>query len=37
MGYEAVHRMSGWPDLKQRLGPCRRVFAFFHQVGGAVC
>lgn len=23
--------MEGWEDLKQRLGPCRRVFAFMHQ------
>ena len=32
LDYEAVHRMEGWGDLRQRLGPCRRIFAFFHQV-----
>ncbi|GAB4820277.1 hypothetical protein N2152v2_007323 [Parachlorella kessleri] len=31
MAYEAVHSMAGWSDLRQRLGPARRVFAFFHQ------
>eukprot|EP00128_Syssomonas_multiformis_P012316 Colp12_sorted_trinity150504_noHs@28196 len=29
--YEAVHPMRGWMDLKQRLGPGRRCFAFFHR------
>ncbi|MEJ2593097.1 MAG: malonyl-CoA decarboxylase family protein [Candidatus Thiodiazotropha sp.] len=28
--YEAVHPMSGWDDLRRRLGPDRRCFAFFH-------
>ena len=28
--YEAVHFMSGWNDLKKRLGPNRRCYAFFH-------
>ncbi|MDR3467055.1 MAG: malonyl-CoA decarboxylase [Xanthobacteraceae bacterium] len=29
--YEAVHPISGWPDLKNRLEPPdRRCFAFFH-------
>ncbi|MFT2110016.1 malonyl-CoA decarboxylase [Marinomonas sp. 2405UD68-3] len=28
--YEAVHFMSGWDDLKKRLGPNRRCYAFFH-------
>lgn len=28
--YEAVHSMSGWDDLKKRLGPNRRCYAFFH-------
>ena len=28
--YEAVHRISGWDDLKNRLGTDRRCFAFFH-------
>jgi malonyl-CoA decarboxylase len=27
---EAVHPVSGWEDLKNRLEPDRRVFAFFH-------
>ncbi|KNC47066.1 malonyl-CoA decarboxylase [Thecamonas trahens ATCC 50062] len=30
MDYERVHRMDGWEDLKQRLGPGRRCYAFFH-------
>ena len=30
MNYERVHRMAGWDDLKQRLGPGRRCYAFFH-------
>lgn len=28
--YEAVHRMDGWDDLRRRLAPDRRCFAFFH-------
>ncbi|MEM9604654.1 MAG: malonyl-CoA decarboxylase [Pseudomonadota bacterium] len=28
--YEAVHRVSGWDDLKNRLAEDRRCFAFFH-------
>lgn len=28
--YEAVHPMSGWEDLRRRLGSDRRCFAFFH-------
>ncbi len=28
--YEAVHRIRGWDDLKNRLGTDRRCFAFFH-------
>ncbi|GAB4349500.1 MAG: malonyl-CoA decarboxylase [Gammaproteobacteria bacterium] len=28
--YEAVHPMSGWEDLRRRLGRDRRCFAFFH-------
>jgi malonyl-CoA decarboxylase len=27
---EAVHAISGWDDLKNRLDPDRRFFAFFH-------
>jgi malonyl-CoA decarboxylase len=27
---EAVHTVSGWDDLKNRLDPDRRFFAFFH-------
>src|ERR1700722_2712530 len=29
-GYEAVHEMRGWRDLRGRLAPDRRCFAFFH-------
>ena len=29
--YEAVHEIEGWPDLRRRLAPDRRCFAFFHQ------
>ncbi|HVJ54682.1 MAG TPA: malonyl-CoA decarboxylase [Aliidongia sp.] len=29
--YEAVHEIDGWPDLRRRLAPDRRCFAFFHQ------
>src|SRR5271165_1730624 len=28
--YEAVHEITGWEDLRRRLGPDRRCFAFFH-------
>lgn len=28
--YEAVHDIRNWDDLKQRLSPKRRCFAFFH-------
>jgi len=28
--YEAVHEISGWQDLKDRLDSDRRCFAFFH-------
>jgi malonyl-CoA decarboxylase len=28
--YEAVHPMTGWEDLRRRLGRDRRCFAFFH-------
>lgn len=27
---ESVHRIGGWEDLRRRLGPDRRCFAFFH-------
>ena len=27
--YEAVHEVQGWDDLRRRLGPDRRCFAFF--------
>jgi len=30
MRYEAVHPFDGWEDLRARLAPDRRVFAFFH-------
>jgi hypothetical protein len=30
MRYEAVHPFGGWEDLRARLAPDRRVFAFFH-------
>jgi malonyl-CoA decarboxylase len=29
-GYEAVHEVRGWADLKNRLDEDRRCFAFFH-------
>jgi malonyl-CoA decarboxylase len=29
-GYEAVHEMRGWRDLRGRLAVDRRIFAFFH-------
>jgi malonyl-CoA decarboxylase len=28
--YEAVHEIDGWTDLRRRLAPDRRCFAFFH-------
>jgi malonyl-CoA decarboxylase len=28
--HEAVHEIDGWPDLRRRLEPDRRCFAFFH-------
>ncbi len=28
--YEAVHEIAGWNDLRRRLAPDRRCFAFFH-------
>ncbi|MCD6680415.1 MAG: malonyl-CoA decarboxylase [Burkholderiaceae bacterium] len=28
--HEAVHRIDGWNDLRRRLEPDRRCFAFFH-------
>jgi malonyl-CoA decarboxylase len=28
--YEAVHEVQGWDDLRRRVGPDRRCFAFFH-------
>jgi len=28
--YEAVHEIQGWEDLRRRLSPDRRCFAFFH-------
>jgi len=30
IAYEAVHEIRGWEDLRQRLGPERRCFAYFH-------
>ena len=30
IAYEAVHQVSGWGDLKDRLSHDRRCFAFFH-------
>ena len=30
IAYEAVHEIRGFPDLKRRLQPDRRCFAFFH-------
>ncbi len=28
--YEAVHHIASWDDLKRRLAPDRRLYAFFH-------
>ena len=30
IAYEAVHEIKGWDDLRRRLAPDRRCFAFFH-------
>ena len=30
IAYEAVHEIQGWHDLRRRLAPDRRCFAFFH-------
>lgn len=30
IGYEAVHDITSWDDLKRRLAPDRRLYAFFH-------
>jgi malonyl-CoA decarboxylase len=30
IAYEAVHEIKGWDDLRRRLAPDRRWFAFFH-------
>ncbi len=30
IAYEAVHEISGWPDLRRRLQGDRRCFGFFH-------
>jgi malonyl-CoA decarboxylase len=30
IAYEAVHEIRGWEDLRRRLAPDRRCFAFFH-------
>jgi malonyl-CoA decarboxylase len=30
IAYEAVHEIKGWGDLRRRLAPDRRCFAFFH-------
>jgi malonyl-CoA decarboxylase len=30
IAYEAVHEIRGWNDLRRRLAPDRRCFAFFH-------
>ena len=32
IAYEAVHEIQGWDDLRRRLAPDRRCFAFFHPV-----
>ncbi|KAJ1563876.1 hypothetical protein HK405_000425, partial [Cladochytrium tenue] len=31
MRYEAVHAVASWDELKQRLGPGRLCYAFFHK------
>ncbi len=30
MNYEAVHKISGWDDLRKRVSTGRRCYAFFH-------
>src|SRR6185436_1599478 len=30
IGYEAVHQIQGWDDLRRRLEKDRRCYAFFH-------
>ncbi|HEY0912847.1 MAG TPA: malonyl-CoA decarboxylase, partial [Bradyrhizobium sp.] len=30
IAYEAVHEIHGWDDLRRRLAPDRRCYAFFH-------
>jgi malonyl-CoA decarboxylase len=30
IAYESVHEIHGWDDLRRRLAPDRRCFAFFH-------
>lgn len=30
IGYESVHEINGWPDLRRRLEADRRCFSFFH-------
>ena len=30
IAYESVHALTGWDDLRRRLKPDRRCFAFFH-------
>jgi malonyl-CoA decarboxylase len=30
IAYEAVHEIQGWDDLRRRVAPDRRCFAFFH-------
>lgn len=30
IAYEAVHEIQGWEDLRRRLAPDRRCYAFFH-------
>ncbi len=32
IGYESVHEINGWSDLRRRLAADRRCFAFFHPV-----
>lgn len=35
MGYESVHPMKGWEDMRRRLHPAdRRFYAFFHPATG---
>ena len=31
MAYEKVHPFKDWQDMKQRVGPGRRCYAFRHQ------